>query len=159
MPEPVQPVPEHLHTVTPRLVVKDAMAAIRFYETAFGAETLDEPFLMPSGQVVHAEIRIGDSVLYVTDEGDDGNGVGPASVGGQVTAIMALAVPDVDAWWERAVAAGCDVIYPLADQFYGDRGGRVRDPFGQQWMLSTHIEDVSREELDRRMRELVAEQG
>jgi PhnB protein len=88
--------------------------------------------------------------VFITDEGG-GNGVAPASVGGQVTAVMALNVPDVDRVWDRAIAAGCEVIYPLADQFYGDRGGRVRDPFGHQWMLSTHIEDVDRDELDRRM--------
>jgi PhnB protein len=159
VPESVQPVPEGVHTVTPRLVVKDARAALRFYETAFGADVRDEPFLGPDGEVVHAEVRIGDSLVYVTDEGGDGNGVGPPSVGGEVTAIMALTVADVDAWWERAVGAGCEVIYPLADQFYGDRGGRVRDPFGHQWMLSMHIEDLSREELDRRMQQYVEEQG
>ena len=154
----VQPVPDHLHTVTPRLVfTKEAAAALKFYEGAFGAETLDEPFTTPDGNVVHAEMRIGDSVVFVTDEGD-GDGVAPASVGGEVTAVMALTVPDVDALWARAVGAGCEVIYPLADQFYGDRGGRLRDPFGHQWMLSTHIEDVSREELDRRMQAFAEEQ-
>jgi PhnB protein len=148
----VQPVPEHLHTVTPRLVfAHDAVAAIAFYLDAFGAEVLEEPFVGPDGDVVHAEIRIGDSVVFVADEGD-GNGVAPGSAGGAVTAIMALNVAAVDDWWERAVAAGCEVVYPLADQFYGDRGGRLRDPFGHQWILSTHIEDVSRDELDRRMR-------
>jgi PhnB protein len=152
VPGAVEPVPERLHTLTPRLVFShEAAAAMRFYAEAFGAETVDEPFLDPEGKVVHAEIRIGDSVAFVTDEGADGNGVGPASVGGKVTALMALNVPDVDEVWERAVAAGCEVIYPLADQFYGDRGGRLRDPFGHQWMLSTHIEDVDRDELDRRM--------
>jgi PhnB protein len=148
----VEPVPDRLHTVTPRLVFRnEAAAAMRFYGEAFGAEVVEEPFLDPDGKVVHAEIRIGDSVVFVTDEGADGNGVAPASVDGRVTAVMALNVPDVDRLWERAVAAGCEVIYPLADQFYGDRGGRLRDPYGHQWMLSTHIEDVDREELDRRM--------
>jgi PhnB protein len=147
----VEPVPERLHTVTPRLVFAgDAARAIEFYGEAFGAEVVEEPFVVPEGQIVHAEIRIGDSVVFVTDEGD-GEGVAPSSVGGQVTAVIALSIPDVDAWWDRAVAAGCDVIYPLADQFYGDRGGRLRDPFGHQWMLSTHIEDVDRDELMSRM--------
>jgi PhnB protein len=153
MKKPVQPVPKHLHTVTPRLVVAGAAAAIDFYVEAFGAEELGRRFLTPDGKVVHAEIRIGDSVLFVTDEGDDNNGVSPASVDGRVTAIMAVSVPDVDRVWERAVARGCEVVYPLADQFYGDRGGRLRDPFGQQWMLSTHIEDVEPDEIDRRMKE------
>jgi PhnB protein len=147
----VDPVPEHLHTITPRLVFEDATAAIAFYETAFGAESRGEPFRGPDGRVAHAEIRIGDSVVYVTDQGDERDGVAPSSIGGRVTAIMAINIPDVDRLWEQAVAAGCEVLYPLADQFYGDRGGRLRDPFGHQWMLSTHIEDVDRDELDRRM--------
>ncbi len=149
----VDPVPAHLHTVTPRLVFLDAKSAIEFYQRAFGAVELDPPHLGPGGMVVHAQIRIGDSVVYLTDQGDNGgDAVSPSSVGGRVTAIMALNVPNVDEVWERAVAAGCEVIHPLADQFYGDRGGRVRDPYGHEWMLSTHIEDVDREELDRRMR-------
>jgi PhnB protein len=159
MPDAVEPVPGHLHTVTPRLVFSDATVAMRFYADAFGAEVRGEPFLDPTGRVAHAEIQIGDSVVYVTDEGGDGNGVAPASVGGEVTALMGLNIPDVDQLWERAVAAGCEVIYPLADQFYGDRGGRLRDPFGQQWMLSTHIEDIDRDELDRRMRTWSEEQA
>jgi PhnB protein len=153
MTEHVNPVPEHLHTVTPRLVLRDALAAIEFYKEAFGAEAPGRPHLGPDGMVVHAEIRIGDSVVYLTDEGDDGGeAIAPSSAGGRVTAIMAVTVPDVDRLWQRAVAAGCEVLHPLADQFYGDRGGRLRDPFGHHWMLSTHIEDVDHDELDRRMR-------
>ena len=155
LPDMVEPVPERLHTVTPRLVFsKDAASALTFYVLAFGAELVGEPFLDPDGNVVHAEIRIGDSIVFITDEGGDGEGVGPATVGGKVTALLALNVADVDQLWARAVAAGCEVIYPLADQFYGDRGGRLRDPFGHQWMLSTHIEDVDRDELDRRTQAL-----
>ena len=148
----VEPVPEGVSTVTPRLVFDHAAAAIEFYRDAFGAEVPFEPHTDPDGKVVHAEVRIGDSAVHVTDEGDDGNGVAPTSVDGRVTAVMAITVPDVDQLWNRAVAAGCEVIYPLADQFYGDRGGRLRDPFGHQWMLSMHIEDVDRDEMDRRMR-------
>lgn len=155
----VDPVPERLHTVTPRLVLDDAKAAIDFYRAAFGAEPLGEPFTDPDGRVVHSEILIGDSVVYVTDQGEERDGAAPNSTGGRVTAVMALTVPDVDRMWEQAVAAGCEVIYPLADQFYGDRGGRLRDPFGQQWMLATHIEDVDRDELDRRMQAWAEEQG
>jgi PhnB protein len=155
----VQPVPERLHTITPRLVVNDSAAAIELYAKAFDAEPLGEPFRDPDGKVVHAEIRIGDSVVFVTDEGDDGNGVAPGSVGGRVTTVLALNVPDVDRVWSQALAAGCEVVYPLADQFYGDRGGRLRDPFGHQWMVSTHIEDVDDEEIERRMRALMDEQG
>jgi PhnB protein len=155
----VDAVPEHLHTITPRLVFAgEASRALQFYADAFGAEILDEPFLDPDGRVVHSELRIGDSVVFLTDEGD-GEGVAPGSLGGKVTTVLAVNVPDVDRVWERAVGAGCEVIYPLADQFYGDRGGRLRDPFGHQWMLSTHIEDVSREELDRRMQAWAEEQS
>ena len=147
----VQPVPDGLHTVVTRLVFDDASAAIAFYQEAFGATLREQPHKAPDGTVVHSEIHIGDSAIYLTDEGEDRNGVAPGSVGGLVTAILSLNVPDVDALWDRAVAAGCEVIYPLADQFYGDRAGRLRDPFGHQWMLSTHIEDVDRDEMDRRM--------
>jgi PhnB protein len=155
----VQPVPDGVSTVTPRLVFDDAAAAIDFYQAAFGAEIPFEPHTGPDGKVVHAEIRIGDSAVYLTDEGDDGNGVAPKSVDGRVTAIMAIAVPDVDRLWQQAVAAGCEIVYPLANHFYGDRAGRLRDPFGHQWMLSTHIEDVDRDEMDRRMQMWSEEQG
>lgn len=152
-----RPVPEHLHTVTPRLVVRDARAAVEFYRAAFGAEQRGALFAGPDGMVVHAEIQLGDSVVYLTEEGDNGGeAVAPASAGGRVTAIMVVTVPDVDQLWARAVAAGCAVIHPLADQFYGEREGRVRDPFGHQWMLGSHIEDVDQAEMDRRTRSWAA---
>ncbi len=148
---PVKPVPEHLHTITPRLVVRNGPAAIAFYRDAFGAEELGERFTGPNGELIHAEVRIGDSAVMITDEAEDGAPArSPESLGGVVSAIMATYWEDVDAVWERAVAAGAEVVFPLADQFYGDRGGRLRDPFGQQWMLSQRIEDVSREEMARR---------
>ena len=154
----VKPVPEGVSALATRLFFDDATAAIAFYQEAFGATVREEPHRAPDGKVVHSEVWIGDSVVFVTDEGEDRNGVAPGSVGGLVTAVMALSVPDVDALWERAVAAGCEVVYPLADQFYGDRAGRLRDPFGHQWMLSTHIEDVDRDEIDRRMQALSEQQ-
>jgi PhnB protein len=149
---PVAPVPEHLRTVTPRLVVRDAAAAIEFYREAFGAEELGERFTGPGGEVIHAEVRIVDSVVMLTDEGGDPDAPArsPASLDNLVTAIMALYWPDVDAAWQRAVAAGAEVVYPLADQFYGERGGRVRDPFGHQWMFSQRIEILTAEEMHRR---------
>ena len=159
MADRVEPVPEGVPTVVTRLVFDDATSAIAFCQDAFGATVPAEPYTAPDGKVVHSEVRIGDSVVYMTDEGDDRNGVAPSSVGGLVTAVMALNVPDVDALWERAVAAGCEVVYPLADQFYGDRAGRLRDPFGHQWMLSTHIEDVDRDEVGRRMQAWSEQQG
>lgn len=148
----VDPIPAHLHTVTPRLVVRDAAAAIDFYAAAFGAIERPGRFTGPSGEIVHTEVTIGDSVVMVTDEGADADAPArsPISVGGTVTAIMATYWTDVDAVWERAIRAGAEIVYPLADQFYGDRGGRLRDPFGHQWMLGQHLEDVSPEEVDRR---------
>jgi PhnB protein len=150
----VSPVPERLHTVTPRLVVRDGAAAISFYAQAFGAEEVAERFTGPNHEVVHAEIQIGDSVVMITEDAVDGPARSPDHLGGMVSCVMALYWENVDAAWERAVSAGAEVIYPLADQFYGERGGRLRDPFGQQWMMSQHIEDVPAEEMARRAAEL-----
>jgi PhnB protein len=149
-PGAVSPVPGHLHTVTPRLVVDDGAAAIAFYAGAFGAEELGERFTGPDGELIHAEIRIGDSVVMITGDSVDGPVGSPERLGGMVTCVMSAYWEDVDAAWERAVSAGAEVIYPLADQFYGERGGRLRDPFGQQWMMSQHIEDVPADEMARR---------
>jgi PhnB protein len=149
-PGAVSPVPGHLHTVTPRLVVADGAAAIVFYARAFGAEELGERFTGPDGGLIHAEIRIGDSVVMISEDSVDGPVDSPERLGGMVTCVMSAYWEDVDAAWERAVSAGAEVIYPPADQFYGERGGRLRDPFGQQWMMSQHIEDVTADEMARR---------
>lgn len=150
----VSPVPDHLHTVTPRLVVRDGARAIEFYRAAFSAEEVGQRFIDPSGAVIHAEVRVGNSVVMITDEAGDGAPAqAPPSLNGAVTAIMATYWADVDAAWDQAVAAGAEVVYPLADQFYGERGGRLRDPFGQQWMLSQRIENVAAEEMNRRAAE------
>jgi PhnB protein len=147
-----RPVPEHLHTVTPRLVVSDGKAAIDFYVRAFGATEIGQPFLEPGGRVIQAEVRIGDSVVMITAAGADSEAPvrAPAGSSGPVTAIMATYWEDVDAVWERALTAGAEVIFPLEDQFYGERGGRIRDPFGQQWMLSQRTEELSQEEIEER---------
>jgi uncharacterized glyoxalase superfamily protein PhnB len=141
----VKPIPDHLHTVTPRLSVPGA-EAIDFYARAFGAEQLGEAFSGPGGELIHVVIRIGDSVVMLTGESDAARAPGR----GPVSAIMATYWEDVDAAWERALAAGAEVLFPLEDQFYGERGGRLRDPFGHHWMLSQVIEDVSHEEVVRR---------
>jgi uncharacterized glyoxalase superfamily protein PhnB/catechol 2,3-dioxygenase-like lactoylglutathione lyase family enzyme len=133
----VAPVPEHLHTVTPRLVLGDATAAIDFYVEAFAATELGERHCAPDGTLIHAELRIGDSVVMVT-EGEGFN------------ALLCTYWPDVDAAWERALAAGAQIVYPLADPFYGERGGRVQDPFGQQWMLSARLEKLNAAEITAR---------
>jgi PhnB protein len=146
----VEPVPEHLRTVTPRLVVADGAAAIDFYRAAFEAEEIGERVTGPGGELIHAELRIGDSIVMLTEETDQAPARSPRTLGGAVSAIMATYWPEVDAAWERALAAGAVVIYPLADQFYGERAGRLRDPDGQQWMLSQRIENVSADEMKRR---------
>lgn len=149
-PSAVSPIPDHLHTVTPRLVVRDGAAAIAFYCQAFGAEELGDRFTGPNAELIHAEIRIGDSVVMITEDAVDGPVRSPERTGGMVTCVMSLYWENVNVAWDRAVRAGAEVIYPLADQFYGERGGRLRDPFGQQWMMSQHIEDVPPEEMSRR---------
>jgi PhnB protein len=150
-----------LHTVTPRLVVRNAAGAIDFYIAAFGAAEVGERATGPRGAIIHAELRIGNSVVMITDASADSSAPAsaPESGGGFVTAIMATYWPDVDTAWERAVAAGAEVIHPLADHFYGVRGGRLRDPFGQEWMLSQVIEHVSGAEMERRAAEYFAEHG
>lgn len=153
----IRAVPEHLRTVTPRLVVRDGAAAIDFYKRALGAAEVGEPFNGPDGSLIHAEIRIGDSIVMLTEDSDITSSApakSPEALGGFVTAIMAVYWEDVDSAWSRALEAGAEVVYPLEDQFYGERGGRLRDPFGQQWMMSQHIEDVSSEEMNRRATQL-----
>jgi uncharacterized glyoxalase superfamily protein PhnB len=132
----IRPVPEHLHTVTPRLALSDAAAGIEFYKAAFGATELGERYLLADGALVHAELLIGDSVVMVKDAQDD-----------DFKALLCTYWPDVDAAWDRAVRAGAEVIHPLADQFYGERGGRLGDPFGNQWMLAARIEALTHEEI------------
>jgi PhnB protein len=149
----VSPIPDRLHTVTPRLVVRDGAAAIAFYGRTFGAQELGDRFTGPGGELIHAEILIGDSVVMITEDAVDGPVRSPERVGGMVTCVMSLYWENADAAWERAVGAGAEVIYPLEDQFYGERGGRLRDPFGQQWMMSQNIEDVSPQEMSRRAAE------
>lgn len=141
------PVPEHLGTVTPRLVVDDGAAAIAFYERAFGATEVAAPFLGRDGEIVHAEIRIGDSVVMITEDADPDAPARSPRAAGTVTTVLATYWPDADAAWARALDAGAEVIYPIGDRFYGERGGRVRDPFGHQWMISSRIERVTPEEM------------
>lgn len=121
---PVSPIPDRLHTVTPRLIVRDGAAAIAFYGRAFGAEELGDRFTGPDGELIHAEIQIGDSVVMITGDAADGPARSPEHLGGMVTCVMSLYWENVDAAWERAVSAGAEVIFPLEDQFYGERGGR-----------------------------------
>jgi PhnB protein len=146
---PVQPVPDGYHTVTPYLIVDGAAAAIEYYRKAFGAsELLRMPD--PQGRIGHAEIRIGDSVIMLADAHHEMGYRGPRTLGGTSVSIL-LYLADVDAAFERAISAGGKALRPVADQFYGDRMGTLEDPFGHVWTLGTHIEDVSPEEMKRRM--------
>ena len=147
----VKAIPEGYHSVTPYLIVDGAAEAIRFYEQAFGAtEMLRLPM---GGKIGHAEIRIGDSYVMLSDEWPDYGKLGPKARGGSTSSLM-IYLEDVDAAFERAVAAGATVERPVEDQFYGDRSGTILDPFGHSWILSTHVEDVSDEEMQRRMAEM-----
>ena len=144
------PVPEDLHTVTPSLVCTPCADAIDFYQRAFGAEETGERMTGPDGSVGHAEIRIGDSVIMLGDEWPGGPTQSPTTLGGS-TAALFIYTDDVDALWRRAIDAGAEEVFPLEVQFYGDKSGRVRDPFGHTWGLGQHVEDVSAEEMRRRM--------
>jgi PhnB protein len=143
-------IPQHLHSVTASLVVTPCAEAIEFYKTAFGAEEIEPRMTGPDGKVGHAEIRIGDTVIMLGDEWPGGPVVAPTSLGG-TTAALFIYTDDVDTLWEQALAAGAEVVFPLEVQFYGDKGGRVRDPFGHTWGLGQRVEDVGPEEMERRM--------
>lgn len=144
-------IPRGYHTATPYLTVKDAAKAIDFYKAAFGARELCR-MASPDGKVGHAEIQIGDSRIMLSDEYPEWGALGPSSIGGTATQLM-LYVDDVDAAWERALKAGATVGMALEKQFYGDRCGKVVDPFGHKWMLATRVEEVSPEEMNRRAKE------
>jgi PhnB protein len=151
MAKAVKPVPEGYHTVTPYLIVRDAKRALEFYKKAFGAETrLSMP--NPDGRVQHAEIRIGDSMIFLSDEFPEMTPQvkAPESVGGVVTGTIFMYVPDVDAAVKRAVGAGAKVTMPVADMFWGDRFGKVADPFGHHWGIATHKEDLTPQEMEKR---------
>jgi len=141
--------PPGYHSVTPYLSMRGAKAAIDFYARAFGAELVLK-LDMPDGSIAHAEVRIGDSVLMMSEENPDWGNRSALSFGGSPVSMM-IYVPDVDTAFARALAAGATQVRPVEDQFYGDRSGTLQDPFGYQWTLATHIEDVSTEEAQRRM--------
>lgn len=148
--QPVKPVPEGFHTLTPYLTVADGAKAIEFYAKAFGArENTAMHFADPGGRIAHAEITIGDSKIMLNGASEQYKHLGPEVVGGSPVTI-ALYVEDVDAVAARAAEAGAKIVRPVSDQFYGDRSGRLQDPFGHIWIISTHIEDVTPEEIARR---------
>lgn len=145
----VKPIPQGFHTVTPYLVLNDTAKAIDWYKKAFGAEEL---FRMngPGGSVVHAEIKIGDSIIMMSDESPMNPGVKSPKTAGTATAGIMVYVNDADAVYNQAVAAGATVVHPIGDMFWGDRVGNVVDPFGHGWSIATHKEDLTPAEIEQR---------
>jgi len=148
----VKPIPDGYHTVTPYLIIRDASDAIEFYRRAFGAVELLR-MDAPGGKIGHAEVKIGDSPIMLADEYPEQGFLGPASLGGTAVSIL-LYVEDVDTLFARAIGAGATMMRPVVDQFYGDRSGTLKDPFGHVWTIATHKEDLSSEELQRRMADM-----
>lgn len=147
----VKAVPDGFRNVTPYIVVRGAAEAIEFYKKAFGAvERMSMPG--PDGKVMHAEIQIGDSIVMLSEEFPEMDSPSPATLGG-TTCNVHLYVDDADAWFNRAVAAGAKVVFPMADMFWGDRYGKLSDPFGHSWGVATHKEELSPEEMGRRAAE------
>lgn len=147
---PVKPIPPGFHTATPYLVIKNAMAAMDFYKKAFGAtERFRMP--MPDGRLAHGEIQIGDSIIMMCDEFPEMGGKSPQMLGGSPVNIY-LYVEDVDAFYNKALAAGAKSTKPVMDQFYGDRSGQLQDPFGHLWWVASRKEEVSPAELQKRMK-------
>lgn len=146
----VKAIPDGYHSVTPYLIVDRAAEAIRWYGEAFGAT---EVLRLPMGDKIgHAEIKIRDSFVMLSDEWPDYGKLGPKARGGATSSLM-IYLEDVDAAFARAIAAGATQERPVEDQFYGDRSGTLVDPFGHRWTISTHVEDVPPDEMEKRMKE------
>ncbi|WP_165071411.1 VOC family protein [Paludisphaera rhizosphaerae] len=149
-----------LPTITPHLVVKGGAEAIEFYKKAFGAvERMRMPWPGPDGveKIGHAELEFGDSLVMLADEFPEHGSIAPAAGGASV--VIHLMTPDVDATYAKAVEAGATAVMPPADMFWGDRYGKLVDPFGHHWSVATHIEDVSPEEMKKRMDAMMASAG
>lgn len=148
-------VPEGTHTLTPHLVVNDARKAIAFYEKALGAQELYH-MDAPGGKIGHAELQLGDSRFYIADAWPGG----PLAAPGKAASVgLHVYVADCDALIARAVGAGAKVVMPATDMFWGDRFGKLRDPFGHSWALATHIEDVAPAEMAKRSKEFMTKMG
>jgi uncharacterized glyoxalase superfamily protein PhnB len=149
---PVKPIPDGMRTVTPHLVCAGAANALEFYKEAFGAvETGRIPG--PNGKLMHAAIRIGDSVVMLNDEFPDFGSVGPKALKG-TPVVIHLYVEDADAFAARAAAAGAKITMPVADMFWGDRYGQIEDPFGHRWSIGTHVRDVAPDEMRQAMQNM-----
>jgi PhnB protein len=148
MASPVKPVPEGQHTITPHLVVRNASEAIAFYVKALGAVEMYR-LPGPDGRLMHAALQIGDSRVFLCDECPEYGSLGPQAWGGSPVTLH-LGVEDADAAFNRAVEAGASVAMPLADMFWGDRYGKVVDPFGHHWSIASHLEDLTPEQIQER---------
>ena len=157
MSDNVRPIPEGFSTVSSYVVVDDAAASIDFYTKALAAqESCKLPG--PDGNIMHAELQIGDCVLMLSDENPEQGAVSPKTLGG-TPVHMLIYTEDVDSAFQRAVDAGAETVMPPTDMFWGDRYGKFNDPFGHSWSFATHIEDVSPEEMAQRAQEAFAEAG
>jgi PhnB protein len=149
----VKAIPDGYHTVTPYLCIEGAAPAIEFYKKAFGARELMR-MPTPDGKIGHAEIQIGDSRIMLADESQQMGTRSPQTLGGSPVTIL-LYVEDVDKMFNQAVAAGAKAERPPKNEFYGDRSSALRDPFGHRWYIHTHVEDVTPEEMHKRMASMV----
>jgi len=147
MAKSVKPIPEGYEGITPYLICKNAAKAMEFYKKAFGAEEL---YRIGEGDMVgHAEMKIGNAIFMLADEYPPMNAMSPESIGGSPVSLYNY-VEDVDKFTEKAIGEGLEVIKPVSDQFYGDRSGHFKDPFGHMWGFATHVEDLTPEELSER---------
>jgi uncharacterized glyoxalase superfamily protein PhnB len=142
---PASSTPAGYHTVTPSIIVRNAAEAIEFYRRALGAEEVSR-MAGPDGKIMHAEIRIGDSIVMLGEENPEWGTLSPLSTNGNPGSLH-IYVDDADAAFERALRAGATVRYPLEDAFWGDRYGKVTDPFGHEWGIATHVKDMTPEEM------------
>ena len=151
----VKPIPDGYHTLTPFLTVRDAARAIEFYKQAFGA-TERGVMKGPDGKVMHAELMIGDSIIMLSDEFPQMGAVSPETIGGSGMGLH-IYLDGVDAAFDRAVKAGAHVEMPVMDQFWGDRYGKLKDPFGHKWSIATHMKDLSADEMKKSMDDAMAQ--
>lgn len=149
-----KPIPDGFHSVTPSLIVRDAPKAIEFYKKALGAQELVR-MPGPDGKIMHAEIKIGDSIIFLGEENPQMGAKSPQTLGG-CTGTLSIYVPNVDDVFKQAVAAGGKETMPVADQFWGDRYGTFVDPFGYNWGIATHKEDLNPQEMQDRMQKFFA---
>lgn len=152
----VDAIPKGYHTITPGLTVKDAKAAIEFYKNAFGA-TEAEICSAPDGKIMHAEIKIGDSIIMLNDEFPEMGCLSPESLKGTTTS-MYVYVENADKIYDQAVKAGAKSTMPVSEMFWGDRMGAVVDPFGHKWSVATHVKDLSKEEMKKAQEEWMKKQ-